>query len=257
MGSMLTRFLRKSEHPPDLDGQSSMSKREIDVADVEHIGAMIAGGLLLMAGYRKSGAIGQVLKAGGWTMLMRGQKGYRRLYNFIGVPSPSRPAKVGDRGVRIQTQIVVRRSPSDLYRIWRNLENLPVFMDHLLSVRELDDTRTEWVARAPAGLVIKWESEIVRDIENELIVWRSLAGSGLDSAGSVHFESLGPNITLIKIRLKYAPPADILGVAISKIFHCDPEATLEHDLRRFKAMMELEGRPRGKPGHPPAICSAI
>jgi len=221
-----------------------MIKREIDVADVEHVGAIVAGGLMLVAGCRKGGALGHLFKAGGWALIMRGQHGYRRLYDLIGVPLSAFPSRIGRRGVPMDTQIVIRRSASDLYRIFRNLENLPVFMGHLVSVQELDDTRSQWVAHAPLGMVIKWESEIIRDVENEVIAWRSLEGSGIDSAGVVRFEPLGPEITLIKVRLRYDPPADRVGAAVVQLLRLDPKTTIENDLRRFKAIVELDKKPK-------------
>ncbi len=219
-----------------------MSTREIDIADVEHLGAIVAGGLLVAAGCRQGGTLGKLFKAGGWALVMRGQHGYGRLYNLLGIPLSIIPTKVSKHSTLVRTQIVIRRSQSDLYRIWRNFENLPVFMDHILSVRELDDRRSHWVAKAPVGMVVKWDSEIIRDVENKLIAWRSMEGSGIDSAGSVRFEPLGPNMTLMKVRMRYDPPASRVGAAIAQFFKVDPERSIEHDLKRFKGMMELEDR---------------
>ena len=231
-----------------------MSKREIDVADVEHIGALLTGGLLLVAGYRKGGALGQLLKMGGWSLLFRGQNGYRRLYYLIGVPLGAFPNKVGHRGAAVNSEIVIKRSAQDLYRIFRNFDNLPIFLDHLLSVQELDDTHSQWVARAPMGMVVKWDAEIVRDVENELIAWRSMEGSGVDSAGVVRFEPLGSELTLMKVRLRYDPPAEKAGAALLQIFRCDPKTSIDHDLRRFKAIVELEKRPKQ---HKKALANAV
>jgi len=182
------------------------------------------------------------MKLGGIGMILRGQNGYRKLYELFGLSLPANPTKPGRQGIQVDAHIVVRRSASDLYRIWRNLENLPVFMDHLVSVREVDDIRSQWVARAPAGMVIKWEADIVRDEEDRLIAWQSLEGSGVDSAGSVHFEPLDSMVALVHVRLKYNPPAGRAGVALARAFMSDPQKKIEHDLRRFKEIVELETR---------------
>jgi len=182
------------------------------------------------------------MKLGGIGMLLRGQNGYRRLYDLFGVALPCTPTKPGRQGVQVDAQLVVRRSASDLYRIWRNLENLPVFMDHLVSVREIDDIRSQWIAKAPAGMVIKWEAEIVRDEEDRLIAWQSLEGSGVDSAGSVQFETLDASVSLVHVRLKYNPPAGRAGAILARAFMSDPQTQIEHDLKRFKAIVELESR---------------
>jgi uncharacterized membrane protein len=136
---------------------------------------------------------------------------------------------------------VVNRPREEIYRIWRNFENLPVFMDHLLSVHEVDDTKSIWVARAPAGTVVKWDAEIIKDVENELIAWQSLEGSGVDNAGSVHFNEVEGG-TQIKVVLRYDPPAEQLGFWVAKLFNNDAQAQIDNDLQRFKQIMEMGGR---------------
>ncbi len=90
------------------------------------------------------------------------------------------------------------RSAEDLYRFWRNVENLPTFMRNLESVRVLNDGRSHWVVRAPAGKTVEWDAEIHNEIENELIAWRSLEGADINNAGSVHFRRLPDGRTEVK-----------------------------------------------------------
>ena len=60
-------------------------------------------------------------------------------------------------------------------------------MQHLESVQVVDDKRSHWVAKAPAGRKVEWDAEIINEIPGELIAWRTLPGSDVISAGSVHF----------------------------------------------------------------------
>ena len=122
------------------------TRTPIDAADVEHVAAMLTGGLLLITGQRKGGFAGFMFKAAGLAMLARGQKGYRRLYNAFGIQLLEKPTGVGRQNVRVEAEITVDRPREELYRIWRNLENLPVFMDHLVKVVEIDDIHSRWVA---------------------------------------------------------------------------------------------------------------
>lgn len=202
---------------------------------------MVVGGLLLLTGYRKSGALGAILKCAGFGMLVRGQTGYRRGYDFLGLCLPSRPTGVGRQNARVESEVTVLRPRTEIYRIWRNLENLSVFMDHLLSVHEIDDTRSLWTACAPAGTVIKWEAEIINDVENELIAWQSLEGSGVDTAGSVRFIDAPHGGTRVRVVLRYDPPGDLLGIKLAKLFHSDPQTQIDNDLLKFKAIMEVAG----------------
>ncbi len=216
--------------------------KEVNVMDVEHVFALTVGGLLLLSGVRRGGALGTILKLAGAGMVFRGQQGYGRLHKALGICTPENLTGVGKYNVMVESQIIVDRPHEELYRIWRNLENLPVFMDHLLSVHEIDDTRSLWVARAPAGMVIKWDAQIINDVENKLIAWETIEGSGVDNAGSVHFEPIGDDRTRVRVRLRYDPPADMLGVWIAKVFRNDPQSQIDKDLVRFKKIMEVGRR---------------
>ena len=217
--------------------------KEVNAMDVEHIATLAAGTAMVLLGMRRGGILGGLMKMGGTALVLRGQTGYGRLYRAVGLQLPALPTGVGKQNVRVEASVVVRRPRQEIYRIWRNLENLPVFMDHLLSVHEIDDTRSLWVGRAPAGMVIKWDAEIINDIENELIAWQTLEGSGVDHAGSIRFSEVGDKATKIDVVMRYDPPADLLGVWIAKIFHSDPQRQIERDLQHFKAIMELGRQP--------------
>lgn len=214
---------------------------EVNVTDLEHIGALVAGGLLLVTGWRRGGLLGSLYKLGGAALIYRGQQGYRRLYDLLGVPLEAEPTGVGRFNLRVDASVVVNRSRDELYRIWRHLENLPVFMDHLISVHEIDDTRSIWVAKAPAGTVVKWDAEIINDIPNERIAWQSLEGSGVDQAGTVIFSDAEEGGTRIHVVLRYDPPGDQLGAMIAKAFGNDAQTQVEKDLQHFKAIMEIGG----------------
>jgi uncharacterized membrane protein len=214
--------------------------KELNAADVEHVAALASGAAMMLLGFRRGGLKGALMKVGGLALLYRGQQGYRRLYEAVGLELPAAPTGVGKKNVRVDASIMINRPRRELYRIWRNLENLPVFMEHLLSVHEIDDRRSLWVARAPAGMVVKWDAEIVNDKEDELIAWRTLEGSGVDHAGSVHFDE-AENGTLLRIILRYDPPADLLGAWFARLVKSDPQTQIEKDLRRFNAIMEIGG----------------
>jgi uncharacterized membrane protein len=208
---------------------------------------LASGAILLYKGFRHSGPVGSVLKFGGLALLFRGQQGYRRLYDALGWKLPEGTVGASKFSLRAQSSIIVARPASELYRIWRNLSNLPVFMDHLLSVTEVDDERSIWVAKLPGGMVAKWDAVIINDVENELIAWSTLEGSGVDSAGSVRFRDEGYGNTRITVILRYDPPADRLGALIGKFLGLDPQKQIERDLRHFKDIMELGNEKKSVP----------
>jgi uncharacterized membrane protein len=137
----------------------------------------------------------------------------------------------------------VNRPAAELYRYWRNFENLPKFMDHLESVRTTGEKRSHWVAKAPAGTTVEWDAEIINEKENELIAWRSLENADVDNAGSVRFqEAPAGRGTEVRVSLEYDPPGGMVGAAIAKLFGEAPDQQIQEDLRRFKQVMEAGER---------------
>lgn len=153
---------------------------------------------------------------------------------------PTQQTLAHGQGIRIEEAVTINRSREDLYRFWRNFENLPRVMRHLESVRVINPVRSHWVAKAPAGLNVSWDAEIINDVENERIGWRSVEGADVPNAGSVRFDPApGGQGTVVQVNLKYDPPLGPLGAAVAKLFGSDPSQTVAQDLRRFKSMMEM------------------
>jgi uncharacterized membrane protein len=149
--------------------------------------------------------------------------------------------------------VTVDKPADQVYRFWRNLENLPKFMEHLESVTEIDNKHSHWVAKAPAGMSVQWKAEIINEIENQLIGWRSLPGSDVPNAGSVHFSPApGGRGTQVKIELQYDPPGGNLGAFFARMVGQDPEKQIAQDLARFKQLLETgeiittQGQPAGR-----------
>ena len=140
-------------------------------------------------------------------------------------------------GIKVERAILVNRPAGELFRFWRRLENLPRFMDHLESVTVLDENRSHWVAKAPAGTRVEWDATIHNEVEDELIAWRSLPGSDINNAGSVHFSPFG-QATEVRVVLSYEPPAGRVGATLARLLGEEPGQQVEDDLRRFKQVME-------------------
>ena len=125
-----------------------------------------------------------------------------------------------------------------MYSFWRNLENLPRFMRHLDQVEEIDQTRSRWTAKGPAGVgKVSWEAEILEDHQNEFISWQSLPGSTVDNAGQVRFVET-PTGTDIKVQVTYRMPAGDLGGVAGKLFGPMAEKMMRDDIRDLKNVME-------------------
>lgn len=212
----------------------------VNVGDTERWASVIGGAALLLYGVRQRspGGLGLALLGGG--LLYRGATGHCQLYGLFGVntadPEQRAPYK---HAMKVTKTITVNASPAEVYRFWRNFENLPRFMPHLASVRVRDNRRSHWVAKGPAGKQIEWDAEIINEVENELIAWQSLDNADVYNAGSVHFyPAAGGRGAEVKVVMRYTPPAGALGVAMAKLFGEEPSQQVEDDLRRLKQMLE-------------------
>jgi uncharacterized membrane protein len=148
--------------------------------------------------------------------------------------------------------VTVNRPRTEVYAFWRNLENLPQFMTHLKSVENLDGKRSHWVARAPAGVTIEWQAEIIGEQEDTFLGWRSLPGSDVDNLGMVYFrDAPGGRGTEVKVVMGYTPPGGVAGLAIARLLNEVTAQKVKEDLRNFKQMMEAgevptnDGQSRG------------
>lgn len=214
----------------------------LNVSRPERWVSAFMGGAALAYGLTQRRIAGWSTALTGGVLVYRGLTGRCPLYTLFGFStarSDTRAALGGDLGIRLTTSIVINRPPEELYRFWQNVENLPQVMTHLTSVRPIADGRSRWVARGPAGLRLEWNAKIINTIENKLIAWRSLDGSDVISAGSVHFDQVFGGGTRLTVTLQYsAAPGGRVGTALAALLGEDPSKQIEADLWQFKRTME-------------------
>jgi uncharacterized membrane protein len=145
----------------------------------------------------------------------------------------------GSHVVRVEHVRTINRPIEEVYRFWRNFQNFPRFMRHVESVEIMDHRRSRWRAKAPAGMAVEWDAELLEERENEWLAWRSLEGSQIDTSGSVRFaHAPGARGTEVRVQLQYSPPAGAIGRGIAWLFGKDPRQQISDDLHRFKQLME-------------------
>src|SRR5688572_7111870 len=80
-------------------------------------------------------------------LVWRGYTGRCQCYAALGIntaehnPATAVPAQ---QGIKTEKTIKINRPPEELYRFWRNLENLPQVMGHLKRVEPIDSQRSHW-----------------------------------------------------------------------------------------------------------------
>ena len=225
-----------------------------NVNDWERVASVAAGAVLLYLGSRQP-RMRSLAATTGTGLIARGVTGYCPVSAAFGREPDRSNTKValgGSRGIHVYETITIARPPSDLFRFWRDFSNLPRFMEHLEEVQILDAFRSRWTAKAPAGMRVRWEAEVINEIEGELIGWQSTDNADVASAGSVRFNPAPHGGTEIIVHLQYEPPAGRLGGWVAWMFGEEPSLQIREDLRRLKALLEtgetpqVTGQPAGR-----------
>ena len=177
------------------------------------------------------------------------RQGHRPTQHGTGViadrDSDTRRRLGGLAGIHVEEAVTVSRPPFEVFRFWRNFENLPRFMNHLRAVSQREAGISHWVARGPAGMNVEWDARIINEIDGRLIAWQSLEGSEVSTAGSVNFRET-PRGTEVRVHLQYSPPAGRLGAAVARLLGEEPTVQIHDDLRRFKQLIETGEIPTTK-----------
>jgi uncharacterized membrane protein len=135
----------------------------------------------------------------------------------------------------VRESIDVNVPVSTAYNQWTQFEEFPAFMEGVQSVTQIDDTHLRWVAEV-GGKTHEWEAEIVQQVPDKLIGWRSVDGKGVD--GSVMFEQDGADSTRIDVQFTW--DADGMLESLGSALGIDSRR-VKGDLERFKERIERQG----------------
>lgn len=140
----------------------------------------------------------------------------------------------------IAAVVTVNKPVEEVYNFWKDPRNYADFMDQMESVHPTTGGRSHWKVKAPPGLSVEWDAQIVQDIPNELIRWTSVDSTNIDSTGTVRFRTApGDRGTIVSLDVEYKPKGGALGAKIGKLFATMPKTQMHNDLRRMKQLIEL------------------
>jgi uncharacterized membrane protein len=140
---------------------------------------------------------------------------------------------------RANNEVTVNVPVNLAYNQWTQFEEFPRFMDGVVSVDQVTNSRLHWVAEV-AGVRREWDADILEQLPDRKVAWA--ATEGATNAGAVYFESVEPGRTRVRLELEYEPEGlvekagDALGVV---------ERRVRGDLDRFKAFIESRGQATG------------
>jgi uncharacterized membrane protein len=138
-------------------------------------------------------------------------------------------------GNPVMFSVTIDKSPQEVYDFFRHFERLPMFMDFLDSVEEIDAEHINWTAKLPTGRSVSWQAEITQDRPGECIAWMTRA-ERFEHEGRITFaRAPGRDMTEVRVEMKLGvlgrPPSALLAKLLAK-----PE--IKGELRRLKQVLE-------------------
>jgi uncharacterized membrane protein len=213
--------------------------------------ALVGGGLLALTGLMRRSPMGLVLGLAGAALLARGAAN-QPLRSLVGRGSSALGMGKGmgmgrglgmNQTIDFEKTIHIDASPSQVYDLWANYENVPRFMSHVVEVRDLGRRRSHWVVKGPGGTEFEWNSVLTEQSRPNRLAWRSEPGAEIPQSGSIQFERHRGG-TLVTVRMSYTPPAGAVGHGLAVLLGSDPKAQMDDDLARMKAFIERGDVPR-------------
>ena len=125
------------------------------------------------------------------------------------------------------------------YNQWTQFEAFPEFMEGVVEVRQLGDTRLHWKAKV-AGKEKEWDAEITEQKPDERVAWKAVDGA--PNSGVVTFHRIDEGKTRVMLQLEAEPEGVIeeVGDKLGLFGH-----RVEGDLKRFKEFIESRGAETG------------
>lgn len=234
-------------------------RQQPNVGPLERAASTAIGAALVVAGL--AGRRHVVPLAAGSALLYRGISGNCGLYRALGIDrcqcdQQDQAAVEARHAIHVDRAIIINRPPGMIYDFWKQFDQLPQLIDHLVSVTQVDDQKSHWIAQGPLNSQFEWDAEVFEDRHGELLAWRSLPDSEVSVAGTLRLGVLPHNRgTSVRLITDYEPPGGRITAQIASWFGTDVEAELFEGLRRMKQILESGERPTIE-GQPLGACLA-
>lgn len=222
-----------------------------NVTGVERWISILGGGTLATWGAKRGGAVGTLAAIAGTALIARGAVGQDPVKRSF-QPTPYERQVAQDRGwstaASAGSKVTINKPRQEIYAYCREVGNLATFMENIESIDVLDDRRSRWTIKAPAGQTISYTSTLAEDVPGERLAWTA-EGPDADvrNAGWLEFKD-GPagRGTEVGLTALYEPPFGQFGRVAAKFTRKEPGIQARTDLKRLKMLMETGEVSTGK-----------
>jgi len=201
----------------------------VNVPAGERVATLLAGAGLVGLGLSRR-SLGGLLAAGvGAVALVRAVSGRCPVYR-------SRAIR---KGIHVRRVITIQAAPREIYDFWRDLTNLPRFMEHVESVVLEDAGVSRWTLEQGRKR-LRYRARITEDSPGQRLRWESLPGGDLDHLGSLDLrEAPGDRGTELVVKMHYFPPGGlIVASALYAFLRQLARAQIGMELTRLRQLIE-------------------
>jgi len=119
------------------------------------------------------------------------------------------------------------------YDQWTQFESFPDFLEEVVSITQVDDTRNHWVVEV-GGVRREFDTEITEQHPDDRVAWRSVGGETAH-AGVVSFHRLSEDSSRVTVQIDWRPEglAEMVGSMAGLASHA-----VRKDLDNFKDFIE-------------------
>jgi len=202
---------------------------------------LVGVGLLMLSRVDSPWRVPAALAAG--AAFTRAATGVCPMYAALDLPTTSATAQLsGTRGQHIREQVTIAQPIETVFHFWRSLSAISAATRGRISVEVIDDFRSQWQirTRAEGPPLVEWIGELINEVPEKVLGWRTTSNADVVSAGSVNFvQAPGNQGTEVRVHLQYAPPLGRLGAAAAFASGRAPVTLVREALRDIKRYLEI------------------
>ena len=202
---------------------------------------LVGVGLLMLSRRDSPWRLPAAIAAG--AAFTRAATGLCPMYAALDMPAASTTAYLsGPRGQHIREQITIAQPIESVFGFWRNLTAIATATRDRISVETIDDRLSRWRIRTRSEAVplVEWTAELINEVPDKVLGWRTTSHADVVSAGSVNFAPApGGQGTEVRVHLQYAPPMGRLGSAAARVGGHAPARLVREALRDIKRYLEI------------------
>jgi len=137
----------------------------------------------------------------------------------------------------IEASVTIRRATEEVFKFYRDFENLPSFLGDVMAVTQIGPALSRWTIQGPLGIRANWTIKVTEERANELIRYETMTSPGLRTYWEIYFAP-GSEGDETQVREVMRPPLGKLGRGMLALLGKSPAEEVRANLHRLKQLME-------------------